>query len=40
MIDWTLLREEAVDGCPAGYKIATVEPVESSAQTRSLTWLF
>lgn len=40
MVDWTLLREEAVDGCLAGYKIATVEPVESSAQTRSLTWLF
>jgi hypothetical protein len=39
-IDWTLLREEAVDGCLAGYKIATVEPVENSAQTRSLTWLF
>lgn len=40
MVDWTLLREEAIDGCPAGYKIATVEPVEGSAQTRSLTWLF
>ncbi len=40
MVDWTLLHEEAVDGCPAGYKIATVKPVEGSAQTRSLTWLF
>ncbi len=40
MIEWTLLREEAVDGCPAGYKIASVEPVGNSVQTRSLTWLF
>jgi len=40
MVDWTLLREEAVDGCPRGYKIASVEPVGSSAETRSLTWLF
>jgi len=40
MVDWTLLREEAVDGCPAGYKIVSVEPVESSVQTRSLTWSF
>jgi GNAT superfamily N-acetyltransferase len=40
MVDWTLLREEAVDGCPGGYKIASVEPVESSAETRPLTWLF
>ena len=40
MVDWTLLREEAIDGCPAGYKITSVEPVGSSAQTRSLTWLF
>ena len=40
MVDWTLLREEAVDGCPGGYKIAAVEPVGSSASTRSLAWLF
>jgi hypothetical protein len=40
MVDWTLLREEAIDGCPGGYKIASVEPVGTSAQTRSLTWLF
>lgn len=40
MVDWTLLREEAIDGCPAGYKIASVEPLGTSAQTRSLTWLF
>jgi hypothetical protein len=40
MVDWTLLREEAIDGCPAGYKIATVEPLGTSAQTQSLTWLF
>ena len=41
MVDWTLLREEAKStAAPAGYKIASVEPVGSSAQTRSLTWLF
>lgn len=40
MVDWTLLREDAIDGCPGGYKIASVEPVGTSAQSRSLTWLF
>jgi len=40
MIDWTLLREDASDGCPGGYKIASVEPVASTASTRSLTWMF
>ena len=40
LVDWTLLREPAVDGCPGGYKVAAVEPVEGSAQTRPLTWLF
>jgi len=40
LVDWTLLREEAVDGCPGGYKVAAAEPVEGSAQTRPLTWLF
>ena len=40
LVDWSLLREDAVDGCPGGYKVASVEPVEGSAQTRSLTWLF
>ncbi len=40
MLDWTLLREDAADDCPAGLKVASVEPVEGSARTRSLTWLF
>jgi hypothetical protein len=40
MLDWMLLREEALDGCPAGYKIASVEPVEGSTRTRSFTWAF
>ena len=33
MVDWTLRREEAIDGCAGGYKIASVEPVGTSAQT-------
>ncbi|NIM01415.1 MAG: hypothetical protein GTN89_11330 [Acidobacteria bacterium] len=40
MLDWTLLREEAADDCPSGLKVASVEPVAGSAQTRPLTWLF
>ena len=40
MVDWTLLRDEASDGCPAGYKIASVEPVEGSWRTRAFTWVY
>lgn len=40
MVDWTLLREAASDGCPAGYKIASVQPVEGSSRTRSFTWVY
>jgi len=40
MLDWKLLREDALDECPAGYKVASVEPVEGSTRTRSFTWAF
>jgi len=40
MVDWTLLRQGEVDGCPAGYRIAAVEPVAGSGRTRSFTWVF
>ncbi len=40
LVDWTLLREDAADGCPAGYKVASVRPLEGSAQTGPLTWVF
>ena len=33
-------NEEAADGCPAGFKIASATPVVGSERTRSFTWLF
>ena len=40
MIDWTLRYEDASDGCTAGYKIASVQPIEGTSHTRSFTWVY
>jgi hypothetical protein len=40
MVAWTLVRSPAAGGCPARWKVAAGEPVEGSATTREVTWVF
>jgi hypothetical protein len=39
-LQWTLVRSEGGSGCPAGWAVSSVEPVEGSAVTTELTWVF
>lgn len=37
---WTLVEEPAGGGCPAGWRVASVEPVPDSVTSVDLTWMF
>lgn len=39
-VAWTLVREPARADCPGGWKVASGEPVEGSATTTEITWVF
>jgi hypothetical protein len=39
-VDWTLVREEAAGGCPAGWAVASIEPVEHGVRTAEVRWIF
>jgi hypothetical protein len=37
---WTLVNRAETEDCPAGWKIASVEPIEGTAVTETVTWVF
>lgn len=37
---WTLVQQPAVENCPAGWKIVSVEPVNGSERSTSISWEF
>jgi hypothetical protein len=39
-VAWTLVRVPAAAGCPGGWRVASGEPVEGSATTIEITWVF
>lgn len=39
-VEWTLVPSPPSEGCPAGWAVASVIPVEGSARTAVLTWTF
>jgi hypothetical protein len=39
-IEWSLLRQDAADGCPAGWAVAGVAPVPGTERTTTVTWVF
>lgn len=39
-LDWTLVRAPAAGGCPGGWAVASVAPVEESVTTKTVTWVF
>jgi len=39
-LEWTLVRQEAVGGCPGGWTVASVAPVEGSWSSTRVTWVF
>ena len=39
-VRWTLVLGEPAGSCPAGWTVASVEPVEGSEKTVEVTWIF
>lgn len=39
-VRWTLVREDAADGCEAGWKVNTAEVVAGRVTSRTVTWVF
>jgi len=37
---WTLVRSPAREGCPAGWTVASGQPLPGSATTTEITWVF
>lgn len=39
-LEWTLVRKAAAGGCPEGWTVASVVPVEQDWSSRQVTWVF
>jgi hypothetical protein len=39
-LEWTLVREDGSDGCPQGWKVGAVRPLDGTAETSRVTWAF
>jgi hypothetical protein len=39
-LEWTLVRKPAAGGCPEGWTVASVVPVEQAWSSRQVTWVF
>lgn len=40
VVRWTLLREEASADCPERWTVASAEPLDETATTEQITWVF
>ena len=39
-LEWTLVRKPAAGGCPGGWTVASVVPVEQGWSSKQVTWIF
>lgn len=39
-LEWTLVREDGSDGCPQGWKVGAVRPLDGTVETSRITWAF
>jgi len=37
---WTLVETDGTGDCPGGWKVAAVEPIDGTAVTETVTWIF
>ena len=39
-VKWTLVRQPEIESCPAGWAVVSVEPVEGSERSTTVSWAF